>query len=246
VKGLRRRAATELSEADLNRLIGRLMMRTKVDLPRYDCGLVTAAMIRTSMMTGLRPSEWNRTQLLQNVPIPGKPGEVYRYVLHVVGAAKGARKQRVRRLVLDEWDDANIETLRLFMAELPSGHSEHRALQERVRKTLLRACTREFGDPSRVSLYTARHVFATETRRVAKFTRYDIAAMLGHSDTLNQRHYGKRRPTDDRRFTFPLPLPFRGEPDEVLETDRERYRLIYGKQTAAMLEKLKMLPEGDS
>src|SRR5690606_29884950 len=127
VKGLRRRAATELSEADLNRLIGRLMMRTKVDLPRYDCGLVTAAMIRTSMMTGLRPSEWNRTQLLQNVPIPGKPGEVYRYVLHVVGAAKGARKQRVRRLVLDEWDDANIETLRLFMAELPSGHSEHRA-----------------------------------------------------------------------------------------------------------------------
>ena len=71
------------------------------------------------------------------------------------------------------------------------------------------------GDSRSVSIYTARHIFAEEIRREGDRTRFELAALLGHSLLTNAVYYGPRRPDCDRDFDFILPRPWPGDATDI-------------------------------
>lgn len=201
---------------------------------RYRNGLLSFTWLHITAMTGIRPSEWLNALLLKDVIT--EMGSVFPWVLEVTTAKKGGLSAKKvddresdyrRRLVLDNWSEPQIEALQLFMSQLPSGTTEFRRTQESVRQTLLLACKVANMDPP-IGLYTGRHLFASEVRRDADYNRYQLAAMLGHSDTVNQRYYGDLKLGVERQFEYALPLPWPGVAERVERVDRERYALVYG------------------
>lgn len=52
-----------------------------------------------------------------------------------------------------------------------------------------------------VTFYTCRHIFAEEVRRAQTYTRFELAAMMGHSLLTNQAFYGPRDATMPRGST---------------------------------------------
>lgn len=70
-------------------------------------------------------------------------------------------------------------------------------------------------DSRSVSFYTARHIFAEEIRRSVSLTRFELAALLGHSLLTNQVYYGPRMDKSDREYDFVLPRPWPGDADEI-------------------------------
>ncbi|MEH6688788.1 MAG: hypothetical protein V7693_16180 [Halopseudomonas sabulinigri] len=70
-------------------------------------------------------------------------------------------------------------------------------------------------DTRAVGFYTARHVFAEEIRRSVSLTRFELAAMLGHSLLTNQVYYGPKMESSDREYDFVLPRPWPGDADEI-------------------------------
>ncbi|ENA26973.1 hypothetical protein HMPREF1487_09452 [Pseudomonas sp. HPB0071] len=83
-----------------------------------------------------------------------------------------------------------------------------------------------------VSLYTARHIFAEEVRRSHKYTRFELAAMLGHTMLTNQIYYGPRSINVERGHSFPLPRPWPGDAEDIMEWDHKvnplRFRFAQG------------------
>lgn len=77
------------------------------------------------------------------------------------------------------------------------------------------------NDSRTVSAYTARHVFAEELRRSSSCTRYEIAALLGHSLLTNQVYYGPRLDEHDRDYDFVLPRPWPGDADNIQLWDQQ-------------------------
>lgn len=70
-----------------------------------------------------------------------------------------------------------------------------------------------------ICFYTARHAFAEEARRSGSFSRYDMAAVLGHSMITNQSYYGPRKEQYMREHRFTLPKPLPGESDAIAMWD---------------------------
>ena len=71
-----------------------------------------------------------------------------------------------------------------------------------------------------VSFYTARHTFAEEIRRSTAYTRFELAAMLGHSLLTNQVYYGPRSGDVAREFEYALPRPWPGDAEEIMQWDK--------------------------
>ena len=71
------------------------------------------------------------------------------------------------------------------------------------------------SDKRSVSLYTARHIFAEEIRRTGDLTRFELAALLGHSLITNQVYYGPLREELDREYEYALPRPWPGDADDI-------------------------------
>ncbi len=215
--------------------LAQMLLSQRGGKPRYGNGLLAYTWLHITAMTGVRPSEWSKALLLQDVLTEN--GRVFNWVLEVVPAMKGGHQspkkvnlkesEYRRRLVLSGWGSREIETLQIFMSQLPSGTAEFQRMQESIRQTLLLACKAAKMSPP-IGLYTGRHLFASEVRRDSKYTRYQLAAMLGHSDTVNQKYYGDLRIGEGRHFDYPLARPWPGVAEKVESVDRERYSLIYG------------------
>lgn len=75
-------------------------------------------------------------------------------------------------------------------------------------------------DGKSLCFYTARHVFAEEARRSGPLSRYDIAALLGHSMITNQSYYGPRNEHLEREHRYALPKPWPGESDAIAMWDQ--------------------------
>ena len=71
-----------------------------------------------------------------------------------------------------------------------------------------------------ICFYTARHAFAEETRRSGTFSRYDMAAVLGHSMITNQSYYGPRKEHFEREHRYALPKPWPGESEAIAVWDQ--------------------------
>ncbi|WP_219096297.1 hypothetical protein [Pseudomonas sp. UMAB-40] len=70
-------------------------------------------------------------------------------------------------------------------------------------------------DGNALTFYTARHAFAEEARRSGQFSRFEIAAVLGHSMITNQSYYGPRKESLDREHSFTLPKAWPGDADAI-------------------------------
>jgi len=74
-------------------------------------------------------------------------------------------------------------------------------------------------DERGISFYTGRHIFAEEIRRSISLTRFELAALLGHSLLTNQVYYGPRQGTLTREYDFELPRPWPGDADDIKQWD---------------------------
>ena len=116
-----------------------------------------------------------------------------------------------------------------FMNKIPSPLPEFKKRHEAVRQTLIKASA-SLGMDVTIDLYSGRHFFANEIRDSIDvlYTRYDLAALLGHKDTLNQKFYGDNKNKErTRSFDFTLPRPWPATAAQVERIDKARYALVY-------------------
>ncbi len=227
--------ATLITQKDINTLAG-VLLSNRGQGKRYKFGVLAFTWLQVTLMVGVRPSEWHAAQLLTNVSSP--TGIRYPWVLEVTTSKKGnhqsqpteASEQTKRRLILQDWPQQQIEFLQLFLSELPATDKDFKKMYESIRQTLMKASNVAGLGERAIGLYTGRHIFATEIRRQGDSSRYDLAALLGHKDTFNQRYYGDHDKTKDREFQYTLPKPWPGVSDTIEKIDRTRYRLIYGSE----------------
>lgn len=73
----------------------------------------------------------------------------------------------------------------------------------------------EISDGYGVNLYTARHIFAEEVKRSGLYTRFELAAMIGHTTTVNQRYYTLGRKYILKTYPHTLPRPWPGDAGDI-------------------------------
>lgn len=66
-----------------------------------------------------------------------------------------------------------------------------------------------------VNLYTARHIFAEEVKRSGLYTRFELAAMIGHTTTVNQRYYTLGDKFILKTYDHTLPRPWPGDAQDI-------------------------------
>lgn len=220
---------------------------------RYSAGPVAALMFSSTMMTGLRPMEWPSARLLDSFTDP-ETMLTLGPVLETHTLKQSSRREdnplrEKRYLLLDKWPSTQLDTLRGFMAEVELAGENFTGLYNKIRMTMSRAWKRvqkdhgieekssmpgvDGGEGNHgVSVYTARHIFAEETRRSLEYTRFELAAMLGHSMLTNQVYYGPRDGSCDRELDFVLPRPWPGDADDIQRWDHQvnplRHRFAQG------------------
>ncbi|MDU4254481.1 hypothetical protein [Pseudomonas sp.] len=236
--------------------------------PRYSVGLTASLMFMATLMTGLRPSEWPTARFLTSFTDPDTKltlGPVLEaHTLKQSNRREDNPLREKRYLVLDQWPEHQLLAIKGFCAEVQRAGDDYPSLYNKIRMTVHRAWKRVQKDhaiddriaPAQpgedddegglgVSLYTARHIFAEETRRSQQFTRFELAAMLGHSMLTNQVYYGPRDGSSEREFDNVLPRPWPGDADDIMRWDakvnplRHRFAqgdLFAGPESAAALE----------
>lgn len=227
------RYASYVDQAGLKLLMKQLLEQTASGTLRYKGGDNLAAFLVITAMTGLRPMEWTSARLLDSYFDPDQKitlGPVLEvHTLKQSGRRDDNPLKMKRYLLLDEWPDSQIEQLRYFMDEVVMA-SDFERWYRTSRATLSRAWARiaasgqdeasEHAGLS-VTIYTARHIFAEEVRRSLRYTRYELAAMLGHSLLTNQKYYGPRSGAAPRGFDFVLPRPWPGDAEDIMLWDRK-------------------------
>lgn len=236
------RYVSALDNAGYAALIEQLNALDAKGEPRYAQGLSAGLMFVVTMMTGLRPMEWPTAHYREEFTDPLSVltlGPVLEtHTLKQSNRREDNPLREKRYLVLDSWDENQLTMLKGFIAMVVNAGADYPSFYGKIRKTIQRAWKRvaqdndvedrspsssEDGDDNGqgVSLYTARHIFAEETRRSDQFTRFELAAMLGHSMLTNQVYYGPRSIKCDRDFDFKLPRPWPGDADDIMQWDRQ-------------------------
>lgn len=252
--GTNSRYLAHMDKAAYTALMQQLLSCDAKGAQRYSAGPVAALMFTATMMTGLRPKEWPSARYLESFTDPETMltlGPVLEtHTLKQTNRREDNPLREKRYLVLDEWTDEQLETLKGFMAEVDLVRDDFDSFYDRIRMTVNRAWKRVqkthgiegHSDPVGesvgseaslgVSIYTARHIFAEETRRSLGFTRFELAAMLGHSMLTNQVYYGPRDKACDREYDFVLPRPWPGDAKDIEMWDRKvnplRHRFAQG------------------
>lgn len=221
------RLTEDISKDDLFLLTDTLRSAFSNNRPRYKDGDLIAIWVFLAVMTGIRPSEWFGVNVLSG--IVDEDGAIYKMVLQVPTANKGGRSKSdvgslKRHLVLDAWNERDIALLKVFLEMLPSDQDGFNRFRIHAQNTVQKASQYTFNDGKRFSLYTCRHLYASEFRRLPGSTKFRLAAALGHSDIINQLYYGDvhNEENEERRFTFNLALPLMSEARDVFNTASSR------------------------
>lgn len=233
-----------LEQSGFEAIVEQLGSANSAGNPRYTAGQETILMLMATQMTGLRPMEWPAARYLETFTDPdtlltlGPVLEVH--TLKQSNRREDNPLRSKRYLVLDEWPDEQRQLLKLFVGLANSLGDDFSGLYNKVRMTLNRAWKRvnassdsgNANDDLSVSMYTARHIFAEEIRRSGVSTRFDLAALMGHSMLTNQVFYGPRKTEQARGYSFVLPRPWPGDADEIKRWDYKvnplRYKYAQG------------------
>lgn len=232
-----------MPEESMRVVLTELSGTRKSGTARYSSGIETALFLISTMMTGLRPVEWQEAEIHDQYYDPHTMVTLGP-VLHVVTAKQDKRREDnplrgYRLLVLNEWSADQIDQLRGFLAQIPKEDEAFRRFYDRCRKTLTRVWKKIKDDPAIIvheetssaakkklggegvslAIYSCRHIFAEEIRRSRKYTRFELAALLGHSMLTNQKYYGPRT-REARTYDFSLPKAWPGDAEEISLWDR--------------------------
>lgn len=203
--------ARTISPGDLNKLRGYLFDHRK----RQPLALQLIAFILASSATGLRPSEWANTELLEDAE------GVARLRVKNAKTGHGRGNGSHRTLLLNGLDQIQLGCVRAMVAiahhhnEQPDGYP---AWQTRLRHYLARSSRAALGKRRQYpSLYTFRHQFAANAK--ATFSQEGVAALMGHASASTAgRNYAKRRQAKGGVGVTPLPAEVRTvrTPDSAL------------------------------
>ena len=128
----------------------------------------------------------------------------------------GSFYDRRRKLLKRSW---------VRILKFHGGTIEHLDVElSRSKKSKLKSLAASTSSPAifkgnSICFYTARHAFAEEARRSGTFSRYDMAAVLGHSMITSQSYYGPRKEQFAREHRYTLPKPWPGESDAIAMWD---------------------------
>lgn len=217
--------------------------------PRYKNGDEIALFMVVTCMTGLRPMEWLTARYHDSYHDHDSKltlGPVLEVKsLKQSGRRDDNPLKENRYLVLDEWPEIQLERLKVLMDIIGTvidegGEEGYRRYLKRNREQLRRAWDRlnkstkvqvvtpadntSVGasngvDSKWVTFYTCRHIFSEEIRRSQQNTRFELAALLGHSLLTNQVYYGPRDKSQPRGFDWVLPRPWPGDAEDIQRWD---------------------------
>lgn len=196
---------------------------------RYKDGQIVNIFFQLICMTGIRPSEWARITLIDNLVDTYTD---YGLCIRVIGASKGKRDatgernphETIRHLSCQHWTEYEKNMLRLFVSHIPSSSEEMKVLLNNLSSVIRKISKRAFYNPSYINLYDARHLYASEFRRSEYGTKYSLAAALGHNDITNQKYYGDHHEQNQKRlFDWSLAYPLESEELKVRANAERRF-----------------------
>lgn len=134
----------------------------------------------------------------------------------------------LRFLILEHFDDGNLSIVESVL-RMANTDDDWRTSSRNLGRTVSYAAKKLMSQLWEMSeslgpltLYTSRHLFASEVRRSHEYSRAELSAMLGHADTYNQRYYGDIDAAGGREFDLPLARPWPGTAATVLRQDAAR------------------------
>lgn len=166
--------------------------------------LLLQAFIACSLMTGLRPVEWNDARI---VDLDGTPALKVRNAKSTQGRSHGEFRHILLKQGYGEQDIATIK----WLTEQARGPREQWMKElERLRDVMRRLNEKLFPRRrTRYTLYTFRHQFIANLKKIRGYSPREIAALVGHgTDETANRHYGRKDHgwNPHRWKYFPTPL----------------------------------------
>ena len=157
--------------------------------------------------TGLRPSEWEGAELLEDVD--GTPPCLR---VRNAKAGHGRANGEYRTLQLQGLDQVEMRCVKgmivfaRYASNAPGGYP---AWQRRLRHYFARSIRAALGKRQHYpSLYTFRHQFAANAKAV--FSQEEVAALMGHASAATAgRNYAKKRQAKSPIGVAPLPAEVR-------------------------------------
>ena len=221
-------------------LITALTSKTVAGNPRYIHGELAAVLFIGTTMLGLRPQEWQHSNYHEIHSDPftlltlGPVVEVFTLKQERRRDDNPLREKRL--LVLDKFRDNEKIFIKGLIERMHSYDGRMEKVLSDVRRTITRAWQKlvkdgtvqptnqikkayrtESARTQGVNLYTARHVFAEEVKRSGLYTRFELAAMIGHTTTVNQRYYTLGKQYKLKTYSHTLPRPW---PGDALDIER--------------------------
>lgn len=172
-----------VSKAQLNALV-KALSSPGAKLSRQDIRRKTLYLFLSGLGTGARPSEWPSGRIEANTPHPDL----------VVQTKKQRGKVVERRIPLvnqhmEEVVRENLAMLNLWMSV--TGATDPYEYIDKCRKHLRRTVIDTLGKDVHVTLYDARHQFASNIKAVGA-SQERVAELLGHAKTKNTSMYGRK------------------------------------------------------
>jgi hypothetical protein len=215
------------------------LLRAALEESRSQWARDTRLWFFAGVLTGLRPTEWQRAEL--GINEAGSPILIVRNAKNTNGRAHGAR----RTLILAQMSESNIALIAAHIqrAQVFSNMGAFESYYYNCRRLLRLVADRLW--PRRIkhpTLYTARHVFSGDAKQ--SFDRIAVAAMMGHAsvDTAYE-HYGKRHsgsggmgvaPSDDDLMAVAKRNPQYNPGEPASEgSPRSKFSRVYGGENDA-------------
>jgi len=244
-RSLRSQYADHVDSRDIKTIGDRLLVCTGKGNDLYKAGTDALCFLQMGMLTGVRPVEWIGANL-HSQKVCEHNGAVYRNVLEVTTAKRkkadweddlldiyiDKKKQddlffEKRFLILDGYRDSELQWIGAFIRSVREHEHEFEKWYTQCRQTMARAVEKSMTLQEKwkgntvFSIYSSRHIFASEVRRSGRYTKQDLAAMLGHDNTRSQKYYGDIRNNANRMFGHSLPRPWPGVSEMVRKKDAE-------------------------
>lgn len=223
--------AAQLTRDEIDNFFKIGFSERKPNVPLYKDGRIVCIYFQLIAMTGIRPSEWCRVKIVENLV---DSVSSYGFGISVIGAEKGANKGKgtvalTRHLNCNHWTDYEKDMLRALvkaMVSIDAGELEVSATLDKMlnnyKSTFRLISKRTFGHPSYLTFYDGRHLYAAEFRRAKAGNKFALASAMGHTDIINQRYYGDYKETDNERvFRWSLALPIQSE-ELIVKANAER------------------------
>lgn len=144
------------------------------------------------MITGLRPHEWSQAEIVRTNPDTGGPG-IFLQVKngkHTNGRGNG----EYRHIDIGDYPSSAVQDISSFSSYMKEveDRGEYRSLYGACQVLLCRTNIALGNDGKRIQLYSPRHRFSSEVKKV--MSPEEVAALMGHATNKTAgMHYGKAR-----------------------------------------------------